>query len=109
MPGTDRFDELAAELDRLTERLADAAMDVLRAGLEDGSDEAAALATERERLVNRARSAVEKAAALLAAAASSATAPATGGGRGRGRPATGDGPGRAGRPGDDEEWDAPAP
>jgi hypothetical protein len=63
--GTERLEELAAELERISEQLADAAMDLLRAGLGDGSEAAAALATKRERIVNRARSSVEKAVTLL--------------------------------------------
>ncbi|MGO8876362.1 MAG: hypothetical protein ACLQNG_11445 [Acidimicrobiales bacterium] len=59
------LDDLAEELDRLAERLADAAMEALRSGLDDGSDEAAALATKREKLLNRARSSVEKARMLV--------------------------------------------
>ncbi|MGD0082619.1 MAG: hypothetical protein ABSD78_05405 [Acidimicrobiales bacterium] len=59
------LDDIASELERLGERLADAAMDVLRSGLGEGSDEAAAMATKREKLLNRARSSVEKARMLV--------------------------------------------
>ncbi|MGO8875846.1 MAG: hypothetical protein ACLQNG_08795 [Acidimicrobiales bacterium] len=76
MAADDRLAELAAELERLGEQLADAAMDVLRAGLAEGSDAAAELATRQERLVNRARSSVEKAALLLSKAVAAEEAPA---------------------------------
>ncbi|MFZ0170907.1 MAG: hypothetical protein WAL04_04405 [Acidimicrobiales bacterium] len=97
MAGTDSLDELAAELDRIAERLADAAMDVLRAGLGDGTEEAAALATQRERLVNRARSSVEKAVSLLAQATAARAPTAT---------RTARGLNRRGRAGEDEDWDS---
>jgi hypothetical protein len=61
----DRPRELSSELERLAEQLADLAMDLLREGLADGTDEGAALATQQSKVVNRARSAVEKAALLL--------------------------------------------
>jgi hypothetical protein len=114
MSGAERLDELATELDRMSERLADAAMDLLRAGLGDGSEAAAALATTRERLVNRARSSVEKAVRLLAQAsmATEATAPVS-------KPRRTGRAGRAGRTGQtgeddgsgdsdvEEGWDTP--
>lgn len=78
MAADDRLAELAGELEHLGEQLAEAAMDVLRAGLGEGSDAAAELATRRERLVNRARSSVEKAALLLSQAAAAEEAPAGG-------------------------------
>jgi hypothetical protein len=74
--GTERLDELAGELDRLFEQLAEAAMDLLRSGIGEGTEAAAALATRRERLVNRARSSVEKAVTLLGQAAAAEGAPA---------------------------------
>jgi hypothetical protein len=67
--GHERLDALAAELDRLGEELAEAAMDMLRNGLAEGSDAGAAVAGRQERLVNRARLAVEKAVSLLVQAA----------------------------------------
>ena len=69
MPGTDRLEELASELDRIGGQLADAAMDLLRDALDEASEAAAVLATRRERLVNRARSSVDKAVTLLGQAA----------------------------------------
>jgi len=59
------LDDVADELGRLIERLADAAMEALRSGLDEGTAEAAALATKREKLLNRARSSVEKARMLV--------------------------------------------
>jgi hypothetical protein len=59
-----RLEEIAEELNRLGEQLADAAMDLLRDALDD-SEAAAALATKREKLLNRARSSVEKARLLV--------------------------------------------
>ncbi len=85
--GTERLDELAGELDRLVEQLADAAMDLLRSGIGEGTEAAAALATRRERLVNRARSSVERAVTLLRQATTAEVAPAA--------------------TSDDEGWDAP--
>ena len=61
----DRPRELSSELERLAEQLADLAMDLLREGLADGTDEGAALATQQSKVVNRARSSVEKAVLLL--------------------------------------------
>ncbi len=69
MAVTDRLRELAGELEHLDEQLADAAMDLLRDALSEGSTSAAAVATRRERLVNRARSSVSKAGRLLEQAA----------------------------------------
>jgi hypothetical protein len=63
VPGSGRLGEIADALDRIGEELADAAMDVLRSAMDD-SFMAAALATKREKLLNRARSSVEKAAML---------------------------------------------
>jgi hypothetical protein len=66
------LEELAAELDRVAERLADAAMAVLRAALADEGfeeGEAAVRARATERLLNRARASVEKAARLTRQAA----------------------------------------
>lgn len=65
----DRFEAISAELEHIAEQLADLAMDILREGLADGGDEAAATATTREKLVNRARSSVAKAKSLLDRAA----------------------------------------
>jgi exonuclease VII small subunit len=62
--GSGRLAGIADELERICEQLADAAMDLLRAAL-DESEAAAALATKRERVLNRARSSVEKARLLV--------------------------------------------
>ena len=72
----ERFEELAAELEAIADRLADLAMDLLREGLADGSGEGAALATRREKLLNRARSSVAKAMSLIQRAAEGADADA---------------------------------
>ncbi len=64
MAGSGRLDDIADELDRLGEQLADAAMDILRSAV-DESEAAAVLATKREKLLNRARSSVEKARMLV--------------------------------------------
>jgi hypothetical protein len=69
MPGTERLDELADELGRISEQMGEAAMDLLRTGLGDGSEAAASLATQRERIVNRARASVDRAVNLLGQAA----------------------------------------
>jgi hypothetical protein len=69
MAGTERLDELADALSRISEQMGDAAMDLLRAGLGEGSAAAAALATQRERIVNRARASVDRAVNLLGQAA----------------------------------------
>ena len=58
------LDDIADELDRLGEQLADAAMDILRSAV-DEREAAAVLATKREKLLNRARSSVEKARMLV--------------------------------------------
>ncbi len=63
------LDELASELARFVEQLGDAAMDLLREGIADGSEQAAEAATARVKLINRARSAVEKAVVLVRRAA----------------------------------------
>ena len=62
MRSDDTIGELAAEIDALAERLADRSLDLLRAALED-PDASAAAATER--LVTRARRALDKASTLL--------------------------------------------
>jgi hypothetical protein len=65
LSGDDELAEVAEELDRVAERLADLALDRLRLATdpdEAGGPEAAA----EERRITRARRAVEKAAALLA-------------------------------------------
>ncbi|MGH9299572.1 MAG: hypothetical protein ACRDZT_06615 [Acidimicrobiales bacterium] len=70
------MEELASELDRVAEGLADAAMEVLREALasvrrgldevEPGrGDQVAESAKQQEKVLNRARSSVEKAARLL--------------------------------------------
>ncbi|MDA8038076.1 MAG: hypothetical protein M0Z69_02750 [Actinomycetota bacterium] len=63
MPTSERVEEIVAELERAGEALVDLAMDLLRESLEAASD--AAAATRQEKVVNRARSSVEKAVALL--------------------------------------------
>ncbi|HEV8064535.1 MAG TPA: hypothetical protein VGP46_06875 [Acidimicrobiales bacterium] len=69
MSAAERFEELSSELDSLADRLGDLAMDILREGLAGASEQAAVAATKREKMVNRARSAVVRAAALLERAA----------------------------------------
>ncbi|MHB1988353.1 MAG: hypothetical protein ACYCSF_10270 [Acidimicrobiales bacterium] len=64
MHATERLNALAAELDNIAESLADAAMDVLRSALEESRPAAAEAAKKTERIINRARSSVEKAARL---------------------------------------------
>jgi hypothetical protein len=61
----ERFEELSGDLQSLAERLGDLAMELLREGLAGGTDESALQATKREKMVNRARSSVMKAASLL--------------------------------------------
>lgn len=80
------LDELAAELEGFSERLADVAMDVLRAGLAEGTEAASERATRQERLVNRARAAVEKAVNLLGEATRAGEVRAGGAGRGEADP-----------------------
>ena len=65
MSSDDSLAELAAEIDALAERLADRSLDLLRAALEDPG-KAGAAATER--LVTRARRALDKASSLLRSA-----------------------------------------
>ncbi len=55
---TDELDDIRSDLEALAERLADAAIERLRAALEEGGREAAAA---EERRLTRARRAVEKA------------------------------------------------
>jgi ElaB/YqjD/DUF883 family membrane-anchored ribosome-binding protein len=62
--GSGHLEEIVDELDRIADRLGDAAMDVLRSALDEG-EAAAALATRREKLLNRARSAADKAKMLV--------------------------------------------
>ena len=64
MAGSGSLEEIADELDRLGEQVADVAMDILRSAIDDGPD-AAMLATKREKLLNRARSSLEKAKMLV--------------------------------------------
>jgi hypothetical protein len=61
----DRCEELSGELENLSDRLRDLAMDLLREGLSSGTGEAATHATKLEKMVNRARTSVMKAASLL--------------------------------------------
>ena len=65
MTGPDTLGDLAAEIDALAERLADRSLDLLRAALEDPG---AAGAAATERLVTRARRALDKASTLLRSA-----------------------------------------
>lgn len=58
------LDEVADDLERLSERLADLALDRLRRAT-DPDDPDAAVAAAEERTITRARRSVEKAAALL--------------------------------------------
>jgi hypothetical protein len=67
--GSEPLAEIADGLERIGDQLADAAIDVLRSAIDEGED-AAVLATKREKLLNRARSSVEKARLLLAQAES---------------------------------------
>lgn len=69
MPAGDRLEELAGQLDSVAEGLVDTAMTVLREALSDRSDEVMARARSTEKLINRARSSVEKAARLARQAA----------------------------------------
>lgn len=64
MAGSGRLAGIADELDRIGEQLADAAMDLLRGAL-DETEAAAVLVTKQERILNRARSSVEKAKRLV--------------------------------------------
>lgn len=60
----ERLEALAALLDHAVEEVSDIAIDVLREGL-DGDEAARTSARETERVLNRARAALEKSAALL--------------------------------------------
>jgi hypothetical protein len=69
----DELAEVAAELDAIAERLADLALDRLRAAVDpDGEGDTNGAAAE-ERRITRARRAVEKASTLLSAAERSRT------------------------------------
>jgi hypothetical protein len=59
------FENVAADLEAVADTIRELAMDTLREGLAEGSSEAAELATRREKLLNRARAAVMRAAALV--------------------------------------------
>lgn len=69
--GADDLGEVAAELDVIAERLADLALDRLRAAVGDDGERDVGSAAAEERRITRARRAVEKASALLAAPARS--------------------------------------
>ncbi|MFN8038131.1 MAG: hypothetical protein U0Q07_02875 [Acidimicrobiales bacterium] len=58
---TSRHDDLVDRLDAIAEELAERALDVLRAAAADGADRA----PTEEKVLTRARRAVEKAAGLL--------------------------------------------
>jgi hypothetical protein len=75
----ERLEELAEAVDRLTEQLFDAGMELLRAALEEQGADAAAIATKRDRLIGRSRSSLQKASRLLrdAARAEADSYPAT--------------------------------
>jgi hypothetical protein len=64
----ERLEELARAADRLGEQLVDAAMDLLRAALDEPGEDATA-ATKRDKLIGRARASLEKASRLLRQAA----------------------------------------
>lgn len=66
---TDRIEEIAGELERVAEELSEAAMDILREAVFDGSEDRASEARRREKVLNRARASVEKAARLARQAA----------------------------------------
>jgi len=61
----ERLEELAQAADRLSEQLADAGMELLRAALDEPGADAAAVATKRDRRIARARSSLQKASRLL--------------------------------------------
>lgn|GEM_PF-4050145 len=67
MRSTERLEEVADELARLSESLADLAMESLRGALEEGEEggEAALAAVREEKVLNRARSSLDKAVRLL--------------------------------------------
>ena len=58
------LEEMVSELERVRDRLVDLAMDSLRGALDYGDEEAAA-AVQQERVINRARSSLDKAVRLL--------------------------------------------
>ena len=59
------YDDLADRLEAIAEELGGRAVDVLRAAVRDGSDEAAVAAKAEERVLTRARRSVDKATHLL--------------------------------------------
>ncbi len=63
--GMQGYDDLAGKLDAVAEELGSRAFDLLRAAVRDGGEEAAAAAKAEERVLNRARRSIEKAAGLL--------------------------------------------
>ncbi len=76
MAARERLDELAGELDRLAEALTDVAMEVLREAVQDEGETDRLAATKKEKVINRARAAVEKAARLARQAAQGEQEPA---------------------------------
>ncbi len=76
MAARERLDELAGELDRLAEALTDVAMEVLREAVHDEGETDRLAATKKEKVINRARAAVEKAARLARQAAQGEQEPA---------------------------------
>ena len=77
--GEDTLQELRAELDTLAERLTDAAYDCLRAQLHRGKPSKTDPDFVREKLLSRARNAVERASTLVAQAERAAETPEGGG------------------------------
>jgi hypothetical protein len=61
----ERLEEIAREIDRLAERLTDVAMDLLRSAARGEDQASVETATAREKQLNRARAALEKAAHLV--------------------------------------------
>lgn len=59
------YDDLADQLDAIAEELGSRAFDLLRAAVRDGGEDAAADAKADDRVLNRARRSIEKAATLL--------------------------------------------
>jgi hypothetical protein len=66
---SERLEELANQLDSVAESLSDCAMDVLRAAISQATTASGEQARRREKVINRARTSVEKAARLARQAA----------------------------------------
>ncbi len=69
MSESERLEELANQLDSVAESLSDCAMDVLRAAISQAPTSSGEQARRREKVINRARTSVEKAARLARQAA----------------------------------------